>query len=276
MSLPESLSAAGSRALQAILTSPSETLIATDFDGTLAPIVEDPAQAFADPRAVAALGRLGQHIGTVVVITGRSARTAVKLGGFREIAGLSSMIVLGQYGVERWNAVDDEYILPPVPPQISAVAEELPEILDSLGLARARIEDKGRAIAVHTRLLPDPEGAFVKLEGPLRELATRHGLVLEPGKKVWEIRAPGMDKGVALRSIVDEIGARQVIFAGDDLGDLSAFRAVRDLSSAGVVGFLVCSASTEEDALTELSDVIVDGPTGLATWLNELADQMQG
>ena len=42
---------------------------------------------------------------------------------------------------------------------------------------------------------------------------------MEPSKKVWELRAPGMDKGVALRSIVDETGARQVIFAGDDLGD---------------------------------------------------------
>ena len=276
MSLPESLSAAAGQALQAIIDSPSNTLIATDFDGTLAPIVEDPAQAYGDPRAVAALGRLAQYVGTVVVITGRSARTAVKLGGFREIAGLSSMIVLGQYGVERWNAVDDEYILPPEPPEVSAAAEDLPEILDSLGLAGARIEDKGRAFAVHTRLLPDPEGALVKLEGPLRELAARHGLMLEPGKKVWEIRAPGMDKGVALRAIVDEIGARQVLFAGVDLGDLSAFRAVRVLSSAGVAGFLVCSASTEEDALTELSDVIVDGPTGLATWLNKLADRMQG
>ena len=276
MSLPDSLSAAGGQALQAIINSPSDTLFATDFDGTLAPIVEDPAQASADPRAVAALGRLGQYVGTVAVITGRAARTAVELGGFREIAGLSSMIVLGQYGVERWNAVDDEYILPPEPPQVSEVAEELPEILDSLGLAGAKIEDKGRAIAVHTRLLPDPEAAVVKLEGPLRELAARHGLVLEPGKKVWEIRAPGMDKGVALRSIVDETGARQVIFAGDDLGDLSAFRAVRDLSSAGVAGFLVCSASTEEDALTELSDVVVDGPPGLAAWLTDLAERLAG
>jgi trehalose 6-phosphate phosphatase len=274
MSLPESLSAAGGQTLQAIINSPSDTLFATDFDGTLAPIVEDPAQASADPRAVAALGRLGQYVGTVVVITGRAARTAVELGGFREIAGLSSMIVLGQYGVERWNAIDDEYTLPPEPPQVSEVAEELPEMLDSLGLAGARIEDKGRAIAVHTRLLPDPEGALVNLEGPLRELAARHGLVLEPGKKVWEIRAPGMDKGVALRSIVDETGARQVIFAGDDLGDLSAFRAVRDLSSAGVAGFLVCSASTEEDA--ELSDVVVDGPPGLAAWLTDLAERLAG
>ena len=176
MSLPESLSAAGGQALQAIIDSPSDTLIATDFDGTLAPIVEDPAQASADRRAVAALGRLGQYVGTVVVITGRSARTAVKLGRFREIAGLGSMIVLGQYGVERWNAVDDEYLLPPEPPEVSAAAKELPEILDSLGLAGARIEDKGRAIAVHTRLLPDPEAALVKLEGRLRELAARYGI----------------------------------------------------------------------------------------------------
>jgi trehalose 6-phosphate phosphatase len=41
-----------------------------------------------------------------------------------------------------------------------------------------------------------------------------------------------------------------------------------------VDGLLVCSASTEEDALTELSDVIVDGPAGFAAWLNELADQL--
>jgi trehalose 6-phosphate phosphatase len=276
MSLPKSLSAAGDRALQAILTSPSDTLIATDFDGTLAPIVSDPAQAYADPRAVAALGRLGQQVGAVVVITGRVARTAVDLGGFREVAGLGSMIVLGQYGVERWDASDDVYLLPPEPPQIDAVAKELPDVLDPLGLTEAKIENKGRALAVHTRLMPDPQQAFAELEGPLRELATRHGLVLEPGRKVWEIRAPGMDKGAALRSIIDETGARQVIFAGDDLGDLPAFRAVRELSSAGVEGLLVCSASTEEDALTELSDVIVDGPMGLATWLNELADQLQG
>jgi trehalose 6-phosphate phosphatase len=274
MSLPEPLTAAGSEALQAIIHSPSDTLIATDFDGTLAPIVEDPTRAYADPNAVAALGRLGQHVGRVVVITGREARAAVHLGGFREVAGLGSMIVLGQYGVERWNAVDDEYILPSEPPQMRAVAEELPEVLDTVELAGARVEHKGRAIAVHTRRLPDPQGAFAKLEDPLRKLAARHGLVVEPGKKVWEIRAPGMDKGVALCSIVDETRARQVIFAGDDLGDLPAFRAVRELASTGVAGLLVCSASNEEAALTELSDAVVDGPPGLAAWLTQLADRL--
>jgi trehalose 6-phosphate phosphatase len=274
MSLPVPLSATGGRALQAIIEAPSDTLIATDFDGTLAPIVDDPAQAYADPRAVASLGRLGEYVGAIAVITGRPAPTVVDLGRFREVAGLGSMIVLGQYGVERWNAINDEFRLPPDPPQIRAVAEELPGILDSLGLAEAKIEYKGRAIAVHTRLLPDPPAAFAKLKEALGELAARHGLMSEPGKNVWEIRAPGFDKGAALRAIVAETGARQVVFAGDDLGDLSAFRAVRALAPAGVSGLLICSASTEEDALSELSDVIVDGPSGLADWLNELAERL--
>jgi trehalose 6-phosphate phosphatase len=276
MSLPEPLSGDGSEALRAIINSPSETLIATDFDGTLAPIVDDPENAYADSRAVAALGRLGERVRAVVVITGRPARTVVRLGRFQEASGLGSMIVLGQYGAERWNAADDQYLIPPDPPQISAVKTELPGLLDSLGLADARIEDKGRAIAVHTRSLQDPRAAFTMLAGPLGELAARHGLVVEQGKSVWEIRAPCTDKGATLRSIVDETGARLVVFAGDDLGDLAAFRAVRDLASSGVTGLLVCSASNEEVALTELSDFIVDGPAGLAAWLNELAERLEG
>ena len=276
MSLPDPLSAEGSQALRAIIASPSETLIATDFDGTLAPIVDDPETAYADPGAVAALGRLGERVGAVVVITGRPARAVVRLGRFRETPGLRSMIVLGQYGVERWNAADDEYVIPPDPPQISTLERQLPGLLDSLGLADARIEDKGRAIAVHTRSLPDPRAAFTRLAEPLDELAAQHGLVVEQGKNVWEIRAPGTDKGAALRSIVEETGARLVVFAGDDLGDLAAFRTGRDMAAAGVTGLLVCSASNEEEALAELSDVIVDGPAGLAAWLTELAERLEG
>jgi trehalose 6-phosphate phosphatase len=274
MSLPEPHSPSGTAALQAILRSPSQTLLASDYDGTLAPIVEDPERAYADPDAVAALGRLGARVGAIVVITGRPARTAVDLGRFRKVSGLDSMIVVGQYGVERWDAATDEYRVPPDPPQLSAVAAELPKILNSLRLGEARIEDKGRAIAIHTRSLPDPNSALATLADPLADLADRYGLVLTPGKSVWELRTPGVDKGATLRAMVDETAARHVIFAGDDLGDLPAFRAVRELAAEGVDGLLVCSASTEEDALTELSDVIVDGPAGFAAWLNELADQL--
>jgi trehalose 6-phosphate phosphatase len=272
MSLPEPRTAAGAQALQAIVADPGATLIGLDFDGTLAAIVDDPEQAYADPAAVAALGRLGQQVGAVVVITGRPARTAVRLGGFDNVAGLGSMVLLGQYGVERWNAAADEFVLPPEPAAVAAAADELPALLGALGLAEARVEHKGRAVGIHTRTLDDPAAAFAQLEEPVRALAERHGLRVEPGKNVWEIRAPGIDKGDSVRAVVAETGARQVVFAGDDLGDLPAFEAVRALRDEGVPGLLICSASYEEDALVAISDVVLDGPSGVAAWLTALAD----
>lgn len=273
MSLPQPRTTGGVRALEAIIRSPGDTVVGLDFDGTLAPIVDDPEHAYADRAAVAALGRLAERVRAVVVITGRPVRTAVRLGDFESVPGLGTMVVLGQYGVERWNAAGNDYVVPPEPPEIVAVAQELPSVLSELGL-QARIEHKGRAVGVHTRTLPDPEAAFAKLADPLGALAGSYGLRIEPGKQVWEIRAPGVDKGTALRSFVDEVGARQVIFAGDDLGDLPAFDAVRQLREEGVEGLLVCSASYEEDALAQIADVILEGPTGVAGWLTALADAL--
>jgi trehalose 6-phosphate phosphatase len=176
--------------------------------------------------------------------------------------------------VERWDADGDRYDLPPTPEGITHVQEDLPGLLASMGLHDARIEDKGRAIGIHTRELVDPTTAFEQLAAPLRELADRYRLKLEPGKNVWEIRAPGIDKGDALRAIVAETGVEVVIFAGDDLGDLPAFEAVERLRDEGLPGLLICSASHEEDALTEHADLVLDGPSGVAEWLNRLADSL--
>lgn len=275
MSDTQPISGAGQAALQAVLAHPDQTMVALDFDGTLAPIVDDPARAHVHPDALAALSRLGSLLGSIVVITGRPVRTAVRLGGFRDVEGLSSMTVLGQYGVERWDAAGDRYQLPPTPRGIAQVHEELPSLLAGLGLSGARIEDKGRAVVVHTRELPAPAEAFATLAQPLRDLAARCGLTVEPGKNVWEIRAPGVDKGDAIRSIVAEKRARTVIFAGDDLGDLPAFEAVHQLRTEGIQGLLICSASHEEDALAERADLVLDGPPGVAVWLHDLADQLE-
>ena len=104
---------AGAAGLRALLADPRRALLALDFDGTLAPIVDDPEQAVAEPAAVTALAEVGALIGTVALVTGRPARTAVRLGGFAGRPGLGSMVVLGQYGVERWDGRDDSYYIPP-------------------------------------------------------------------------------------------------------------------------------------------------------------------
>jgi trehalose 6-phosphate phosphatase len=275
VSLVEPITEAGKAAMAAIVADPTGTLVAVDYDGTLAPIVPDPEHAHPDAAAVRALGRLGSLVGRIVVLTGRPVKTAVRLGRFRRTRGLESMILLGQYGVERWDARSNTYYLPPQPPAIDMVAEELPAILEEHDAGQAKLEHKGRAVGVHTRRLPDPAAALRRLTEPLRDLAIRHKLRLEPGKNVLEIRAPGVDKGEALLSAVTEAGARSVIFAGDDLGDLPAFHAVQRLRAQGIPGLLICSASQEEDALTTISDVIVDGPTGIAGWLTDLADAIE-
>ena len=83
-------------------------------------------------------------------------------------------------------------------PGVAAVPAELPGLLDRVGAWQGTwIEEKGRAVAVHTRRAQDPQAAYEALRAPLAELATRHGLIVEPGRMVLELRPPGMDKGMA-------------------------------------------------------------------------------
>ncbi|MGB9011817.1 MAG: trehalose-phosphatase [Aeromicrobium sp.] len=251
---------------------PAGTLLALDFDGTLAHIVDDPTQAFAHPDAVLALGRLGRVLGTVAIITGRPVTQALELGGFASVDGLDGLIIFGQYGAERWDAASGEAIGSERVETIDRLAERLPEILAQHGAETALIEDKGLALAVHTRGMA--EDLIDRLRVPLASVASDMGLMLEPGKQVLEMRFAGADKGHALRALVAETSARTVVFGGDDLGDIPAFEAVDDLRAGGMRGLLVCSASTEQDALVSRADVVLDGPDAVAIWLAAWAEAL--
>ncbi|WP_328669774.1 trehalose-phosphatase [Streptomyces sp. NBC_00328] len=274
-SLPAPVTPAGRDALEAILTRPTHTVVALDFDGTLAPIVPDPDRARAHPDAVPALAALAPKVASVAVVTGRPAGVAVRHGGFAGVAGLEHLVVLGHYGAERWDAVSGTVTAPAPHPGVAAVRAELPGFLDGIGAWQGTwIEEKGRAVAVHTRRAADPQAAFEALREPLGELAARHGLIVEPGRMVLELRPPGMDKGVALMEYVREIGAEAVLYAGDDLGDLPAFAAVDKLRSDGIPGLLVCSGSSEVAELADRADLVVDGPAGVVRLLAALAAEL--
>ncbi|KOG33967.1 trehalose-phosphatase [Streptomyces resistomycificus] len=273
--LPTPVTAVGRDGLGQVLARPGRAVVALDFDGTLAPIVADPEQARAHPEAVAALVGLAPKVAGVAVVTGRPAEVAVRHGGFAGVAGLEQLVVLGHYGAERWDARTGTVSAPAPHPGVAAVRAELPGVLDAAGVGQgAWIEEKGRAVAVHTRRAADPQAAFEALRGPLTELATRHGLIVEPGRLVLELRPPGMDKGVALAEYVRERGAGSVLYAGDDLGDLPAFAAVDRLRSDGVPGLLVCSGSDEVTELRERADLVVDGPEGVVRLLRALATRL--
>lgn len=256
---------------EAFVADPARALIAVDFDGVLSPIVDDPDRAYALPEAVQALGGIGPWIGQVAVVTGRPAKDAVRLGRFTEVAGLDRLVVLGQYGVERWEARTGEFTIPPAPEAIETLRAELPGVLESLGLGDLFVEDKGRALGVHTRAADDPAEALRRIKAPLEELAERLGLVTEPGKNVVELRAPGVDKGRTLIEIVEGMGARSVAYVGDDLGDLAAYDAVESLRDKGIAGLKVYSSSAVTNALAGRCDLAVQGPPGVARWLRETA-----
>jgi len=265
--MPVPRTAEGRAGLAAILSQPGAALIATDFDGTLSPIVADPSVAHAHPGAVGALRELAGQIGTLAVITGRAAGDAVELGGF---GGVPGMIVLGHYGGERWQ--DGVLTSPPPPAGVAEARERLPGVLTAAGAPEGtRVEDKGSALVVHTRQAADPVGALGALAEPLAGLAAATGLAVEPGRLVIELRPPGMDKGAALTALAAERKAGAVMFAGDDLGDLAAFGAVRALRAAGHPGLTVCSASAEVTRLAAEADLVVDGPGGVVALLGSLA-----
>jgi trehalose 6-phosphate phosphatase len=253
----------------------SEVVVGLDFDGTLSPIVHDPKQAVIHPDAPATLAALAACFRAVVVITGRPVRQVVELGHLEEVADAlpdgARLAVMGQYGHERWDSSSREFTSPEPPPGLQSFREELPGLLSDQQADDALVEEKGLAVAVHTRRLPHPRQTFRRLSETLNDAAQRHGLTLEPGRLVLEVRAPGMHKGLAVRAAIEEYAAGGVVFVGDDLGDIEAFEAVRALrDEERLPALLVCSTSDEQPALAELSDVVVAGPSGVVALLAEL------
>lgn len=266
----------GERRYAALVRAASSAVVALDFDGTLSPIVDDPEAAHIHPEASDVLVELAGAVAAVAVVTGRPARQALALGGLDDVGNLigeggKELYLFGQYGNERWTSTQRRVISPRPPHGLATFLRDLPRALRSVDAGDAFVEDKGLAVAVHTRRLEDPEAAFERLLPKLRDLAERHDLVVEPGRNVIEIRSHGMHKGLVVRTLVEELEAGAFLFAGDDLGDLEAFEAVGELAREGMPTLLVCSASTEESRLAALADVVVKGPEGVLDFLRQLA-----
>jgi trehalose 6-phosphate phosphatase len=266
----------------ALVAVAGSAVVGLDFDGTLAPIVDDPDSAHIHPDAPGVLLDLSSVVRAIAVVTGRPARKVLALGGLedvgREIGETGrELLVFGQYGFERWTSTSRRVVSPRPPQGLSGFLRELPKVLRDADAADAFVEDKGLAIAVHTRRLDDPVAAFERLEPGLRDLAARFDMALEPGRNVIEARSPGMDKGEVVRNLAEELEAGGFLFAGDDLGDLEAFAAVDELRDRGLPTLLVCSASDEESTLLARSDVVVKGPDGVLDLLRTLvADTRAG
>jgi trehalose 6-phosphate phosphatase len=256
----EPRTAEGRAGLESLRADPARGLVALDYDGTLAPIVSRPQDAVPAEGAVEVLTALAGKVGRLALLTGRPAQVVVDLAGLASVPGL---VVLGQYGVERW--ADGRLTAAPPAAGIAAARAALPVLVEWIG---AEIEDKGLSLVVHTRNAQP--GAQERLAEPIGELARRVGLEVHHGRRVLELRPPGFDKHGALMAVADpRPGA--VLFAGDDIGDARAFDAVDGLRASGVPGVTVFSDSDEGPAsLRSRADVVVDGPVGVVALLRTL------
>jgi trehalose 6-phosphate phosphatase len=253
-------SADGDRQYAAVVRAADELVVGLDFDGVLAPIVDDPDQAEIHPDGPGVLVDLAEAVHGVAVITGRPARQVLSLGGLDDIGNTlgergRDLYVFGQYGNERWSSHDRRVISPKPPHGLATLMSELPRILRRYDADDAWIEEKGL--------------------DPVTEAARSHDLTVEPGRLVIEVRAPGMDKGHAVQKIAEDLTAGGFVFVGDDLGDVEAFKAVQELRDGGMPTLLVCSGSHEQRALLDMADVVVPGPDGVMDFLRTLVDDIR-
>ncbi|MDP9092072.1 MAG: trehalose-phosphatase [Actinomycetota bacterium] len=252
--------------LDAVRADLARTLVALDFDGTLAPVVADPARSRPVPGTVAALQALSAAGAQVAVITGRDARTVLELGGFSAIEGL---LVYGLYGVESWHGGDLSTI--EEPPALAMLRDRLPAVLAHAGTDdRVWIEDKRLSLVVHARKAADPAAQLALARAPVQRLAGELGLETHDGRDVLEIRIPGYDKGTVLRALVARQDPGVVVFAGDDVGDLPAFELMRELREAGRLAWSIGVISPEATGVGESADLRVDSPSELVQLLSEM------
>lgn len=242
---------------------PGRSGLFLDFDGTLTPIVDDPATARLPEGVAAALAELARRLGLVAVVSGRPA--AYLAGQLAD----TPVRLLGLYGLEEWRAgaavprPDAAAWQPAVRRARELLGEQLADCAGVL------VEDKGLAVAAHWRNAPDRSAAQDAVERAVTVARVETGLGRQEGKLVVELRPPvPWDKGSGVRALADESGLVLVIVVGDDLGDLAAFEAAAE---RGGVSVAVAHGEETPDELRAAADLVVEGQAGVAALLDALA-----
>ena len=214
------------------------TIVGLDFDGTLSPIVDDPARAHIHPEAAEVLIELAPQVGAIAVVTGRPAGQALDLGGLEEVgdaiqAAGKEIFLFDQYGNERWSSRQRRIVAPDprgASPRFSVTCRG-PSGWPGRRTPTSRTR-ASRWPSTPAAARPEAASSGCCAAG---ELAERHGMVVEPGRSVIEVRSPGSHKARSSKSSRTS-WSRGFLFAGDDLGDLEAFEAVGRAGEAGSRG----------------------------------------
>ncbi len=197
-----------------------------DFDGTLVDLAATPDAVVVERMLLDQLDRLAARFpGRVSIISGRSiAQLDAMLGDHA-----ARFAVAGSHGAER-RTPEDGHVAAVRPPALERAAVLLRDFADRNGLV---YEAKTLGAGLHYRQDPAFEAEAVALA---EMLAQTHGLTLQRGKMMVELRTAG-DKGAALRTLIAAPGMAGTtpFFFGDDVTDEDGFEAARDLGGAGIL-----------------------------------------
>lgn len=188
------------------------TLLAFDFDGTLAPISEDPSQVKLDRGAAALLAETTQLEGIVVaIVSGRDA------DDLTHRVNTPGAYIIASHGLEI--RAPGGLLVRDAPPLSFDLGKELRDEIAASGL---RLETKKHAVALHWRGIPYE--AIAPVADMFRSWARGAKLDLIEGRCVVEARSSGGGKEEALRWLTRATGAARVVYAGDDLTDFGPLR----------------------------------------------------
>lgn len=253
--------------LGALTAERRRTCILTDFDGTLAPIVEDPALAQPLPEAAGVLHALAGRYGRVAVVSGRPVGFLVRHLGLEGEGRASGLLAVGAYGLETAGA--DGPAFHPAAERWRSVVAEAADLAEEQAEAGVLVERKGLSFTLHYRTAP---AAAAWCRRWAAEQADRTGLVVHSARMSEELRPPvAVDKGTVTAELVSGFGA--ACFLGDDRGDLPAFDALDQLQGAleGFSAVRVAVRSAEAPAeLLARADLVVDDPAAALDLLRSL------
>jgi len=234
-------------------------LVATDFDGTLAPIVSVPEQAEANREALVALRMLSELPQThVAVISGRAMRDLAQRAG-----DAGNVHLVGSHGSEF-----EPGLSLPLPDSakdlVSAITQEAGAI--AARFPGAHVEQKPAALAFHYRNVDEKLSEAV-VEAVVRAFGDRPGVFVRHGKRVVELSVVKTDKGSALQRLRQRIGATGVLFIGDDLTDEDAFTVLSGSDVAVKVGAGPTSAPFRIADTVEVTRALARIAESRAKWI---------
>ncbi len=207
------------RALSTLARTP-RLLVASDYDGTIAPIVNNPVDARPRVESVAALRELATLPGTVAaVISGRALRDLATLSRLP-----SEVHLVGSHGSEFDIGFVQE-IDAPARALLGRIIDALTAIADDT--PGAAVETKPASAALHVRNVADAAAASAAVERARTGPAQWAGVQCTEGKAVLELSVITTDKGDALDILRHREGASATVFLGDDVTDEKAFRRLR-------------------------------------------------